>query len=280
LTIKILSSSSRRSVCDHPFADRVRPWCSEWTGENPDAVCGEDRIEGCGEPGIPISEQQLDRGGAVGEIHQEVAGGLGGPRPGRMCGHPDQMCPAGAMLDRDQRVNPSEQHGVDVQEVYGQDGLGLGGEKLSPAGTPPARRGIEAGVRQDLPHGGSGDAVAEPNQLALPAPVSPGGIFSCHPNDQLLDRCCGWRTFEMATCGVVPFPRDQSAVPGHDGGGSDREDLGPAMTWHKPGQGSQPHSADGPVVHPSDLSAQHGVLMPQHQQLGILAQVSPHQHGA
>src|SRR5438270_10729634 len=80
-----------------------------------------------------------------------------------MRAHPDQMCPAGAMLDRDQRVNPSEQHGVDVQEVYGQNSLGLGGEKLSPSGTRPARRGIEACVMQDLPHGRSRDAVAEPD---------------------------------------------------------------------------------------------------------------------
>jgi hypothetical protein len=68
---------------DHPFADRVPLWRSGWT-ENPDVVCGEDRINGCGEPGVPVSEQRLDRGDAVGEIHQEVAGGLGGSRPGRM----------------------------------------------------------------------------------------------------------------------------------------------------------------------------------------------------
>jgi hypothetical protein len=97
-----------------------------------------------------------------------------------MRAHPDQMCPAKAMLDGDQRVNPSEQHGVDVQEVYGQDSRGLGGEELSPGGTRPARRGIAACVMQDLPHGGRRDAVAEPDQLAWHAPVSPGGILGCH----------------------------------------------------------------------------------------------------
>jgi len=91
LTIKILSSSSRRRVCDHSFADRVGPWWSGRRGENPDAVCGEDCIERRGEPGVPIPEQERDRGGVVGEVHQQVAGGLGGPRPGRMRGHPDQM---------------------------------------------------------------------------------------------------------------------------------------------------------------------------------------------
>jgi hypothetical protein len=32
-------------------------------------------------------------------------------------------------------------------------------------------------------------------------------------------------------------------------------------------------------VDPTDLTAQHGIFVPQHQQLGVLAQVSPYQHG-
>jgi hypothetical protein len=31
-------------------------------------------------------------------------------------------------------------------------------------------------------------------------------------------------------------------------------------------------------VHPGNLSAQYGVLVAQHQQLGVLTQVWPHQH--
>ncbi len=97
-----------------------------------DAVCGEDRVERGGEPGVAVPEQEREGAGPVGEVHQEVAGGLGGPRPGRMRAHPEQMCPAGTMLDRDQRVDPSEHHGVDVHDVHGQDGLRLCGEELAP----------------------------------------------------------------------------------------------------------------------------------------------------
>jgi hypothetical protein len=53
---------------DHPFADRVRPWRSRWTGQDLDAVSGEDRIEGPGEPTVPISKQELDRDGPVTEV--------------------------------------------------------------------------------------------------------------------------------------------------------------------------------------------------------------------
>jgi hypothetical protein len=33
------------------------------------------------------------------------------------------------------------------------------------------------------------------------------------------------------------------------------------------------------IVNPGDLAAQHGVFVPQRQQLDVLAQVSPYQHG-
>jgi hypothetical protein len=60
--------------------------------------------------------------------------------------------------------------------------------------------------REDLPHRGGGDAMAQPDQFTLHAPVSPGGVLSCHANHQVFDRCCGWGTSGLAAGGVVPFP--------------------------------------------------------------------------
>jgi hypothetical protein len=97
---------------DHPFADRIRPRRSRWTGKDPDAV----RDERPGEPRVTVSEQERDRGGALAEVHQQGAGGLSSPRTGRMRAHPDQICPAGAMRDGDQGVDPGEEHGVHVYE--------------------------------------------------------------------------------------------------------------------------------------------------------------------
>jgi hypothetical protein len=107
--------------------------------------------------------------------------------------------------------------------------------------------------------------VAEPDQFALHASISPGGVLDGHANHEFLDRFYRWGTSGLAACGVVPFPRDQPTVPGQDSGGSDQEDLCPTVTWHESGQGGQPHPVDGPVAHPGDLSAQHGVLVPQDQ---------------
>jgi hypothetical protein len=46
----------------------------------------------------------------------------------------EQVCPAGAVLDRDQGVDSPEHHGVHRDEVHGEDGLGLCGEELAPGG--------------------------------------------------------------------------------------------------------------------------------------------------
>ncbi len=144
----------------------------------------------------------------------------------------------------------------------------------------PDRRGAGSipASREDLPHRGDGDAVAESDQFALYAPVSPARILGRQAEDELLDRCGGGRTSRSAVCGVVPFPCNELAVPDQDRGGRDREDLGPAAMRQQPGQAGQPHPVGRRVAHPGDLSAQHGVLVAQDQQFGILAQIPPHQH--
>jgi hypothetical protein len=157
---------------DHSFADGVCSRCSRWTGQDADALGGEDRVECPGEPGIPVAEQELHGGDTVAKVHHQVASGLSGPGLGGMGADPDQMGPAGTVLDGDQGVDPGEKHGVHVQEVHGQHRLSLGGEELAPGRTRPARRGTDTGVMQNLSHRGGGDAMTEPNQLALYPPVS------------------------------------------------------------------------------------------------------------
>ena len=99
LTIRSLSNKPAAQGSDQSFADHVGPGRLGWTGKDPDGVRGEDRVERGGEPGVSVSEQKLHGGGAVGEVHHQVAGSLGGPRTGRVRAHPDQRHPTGAMLD-------------------------------------------------------------------------------------------------------------------------------------------------------------------------------------
>lgn len=212
---KTLSSSSRRSV---PIMRSQIAFARGAPGglvriRMP--ICGEYRVECLGEPAVSVLEQERYACGAVGDVHQQIPGGLGGPRSGWMRGHSCQMCPAGTVLDRDQGVDSSEHHGSYVHEIHGQDSLRLGGEELAPGWACPARCGIDTSVVQDLPNGGGGDAMAEPDQFTLHPPMSPGGILGFHANHQSFDRCCGRRDARVGdapsspisarpTCGAKP----------------------------------------------------------------------------
>jgi hypothetical protein len=107
-----------------------------------------------------VPEQTRQGGDSLSEVPQQIAGGLGGPCPARRGAHPEQMRPAGAMLDRDQNLDPLEDDGLYLQQVHGQDGPGLRGEDLAPTRSGPAWHGIDADVVQNLPHRGGGDAMA------------------------------------------------------------------------------------------------------------------------
>ena len=68
-------------------------------------------------------------------------------------------------------------------------------------------------------------------------------------------------------------------MPPQDRGRGDRKDLRPLAAAHQPRQRRKPHPVSVIPPQPSaQLTAQHLVLMAQHQQLGVLGQVRPDQH--
>jgi hypothetical protein len=95
-------------------------------------------VEGLGELGVAVLDQESEVVGAVAEVHQEVAGLLGDPVAGGVGGDPGDVDAAGGVLDDDQDVEPAEDDGVDVGEVDGEDRVGLGGEELLPRRPGPA----------------------------------------------------------------------------------------------------------------------------------------------
>jgi hypothetical protein len=68
-----------------------------------------------------------------------------------MRGDPGQVHAPGAVLDEEQHVQPAQEHGIDVEEVSGEDGLGLGVQERPPRLPRPGRGGVDAGVLEDLP---------------------------------------------------------------------------------------------------------------------------------
>ncbi len=92
---------------------------------DPDALGSEDGIEGSGKFDVPVANQELEPLDAAFKVHEQVPGLLGHPRPGRIGGHAEDVYPAGGKLQHEQHVQALQQHRVDVEEVAGQDPLGL-----------------------------------------------------------------------------------------------------------------------------------------------------------
>jgi hypothetical protein len=101
--------------------------------------------------------------GAVAEVHQQIAGLLGYPSPGRAGGDPGEVHATATVLDHHEYVQAAEQDGVDVGEVDRKDRMGLraarncrqvGPDRLG-AGSRPAvvtiRQTVEAATRWPSP---------------------------------------------------------------------------------------------------------------------------------
>lgn len=130
----------------------------------------------------------------------------------------------------------------------------------------PARRGagsMPAAWR--IFHTGRGDGVSESGQLALHPPLPPLCVLSSELQDQLLERCPDRQPSGAGAPGtVVPLRRNEPAMPGQQGPGSNREDLVPATTGYQAGEHSQPEPVRRLVTdRAGELTAQHRILMPQ-----------------
>jgi hypothetical protein len=135
---------------DEAFGDRVGSRCSYRSGDDADVGAGEHGVEGGGELAVPVADQEPELVGAVAEVDEQVAGLLGGSGAGGVSGDPGDVHAASAVLDHDQDVEAAQEDRVDVGEVDRKDGLGLGGQELSPGGSGPLWCGIDTGCLEDL----------------------------------------------------------------------------------------------------------------------------------
>ena len=225
---------------DDPLADRVRSGRLRRAGENPDAFRGKHGVEGAGELACAVPDQELDRSRAMAEVHQEVTRRLCCPHAIRVGGNAGQVDAAGTVLDDDQGVEAPQEHGVHVDEVDGEDAAGLGGQELLPGRARAARRGVNPGGVQDLPDRGGRDRVAELDEFALHAAMSPGRIVRRDADHELPDRCCRRRPTGTAPAGVVPRAGDQPPVPGEQRRRGHREHLAPSSARDQSRQCCEP----------------------------------------
>jgi hypothetical protein len=76
-----------------------------------------------------------------------------------------------------------------MEEIRGQQSVGLGGEEGAPlaASSVSLWWGAETGAAQHPAHGGSADSMPEATQLAMDAAESPTGILGTEPCDELAE---------------------------------------------------------------------------------------------
>ncbi len=133
------SRHSRRAVTHESLGDGVRPWRPDRSLDDPDALCGQDRVEGSAELCVSVTDEELDRVRLLGELQADVAGLLGHPVSGRLGGHAGDPVSPDVVVDEEEHVEPAEQHGVDAEEVAIDQALRLSGEDSAQVG--PDRRG-------------------------------------------------------------------------------------------------------------------------------------------
>jgi len=128
-------------AADEAFGNRVGPRRLHRCLDDADVGGGEDRVERGGELGVAVPNEELDAAAGVVEVHKQVAGQLGQPGAGGMRGDAEDVHPAGGVLDGEERVQPVQGDGVEVEQVAGQDGVRLGPQELGPRRSGSAGEG-------------------------------------------------------------------------------------------------------------------------------------------
>src|SRR6266540_1682815 len=218
---------------DPSLGHRVRAWRPHRRRQGSDALGGEDGIEGGGEVGVAVANQERELVDAVCQTDQQVAGQLGHPHPSRAGGHPEDVDPAGRQLDHQQHVPTLEQDRVDVEDVGGQDPFGPGRQQLPPRQTSPGAvpGALPASPGTSLRTGATGSnreviavSAGWPGGAGLALTV--GLIVQRHVQPQEIP----WRQSTSVVAGSVP---SMSSCPR-----SRRRGLRAAGSTHAPGSRS------------------------------------------
>ena len=125
-------------AADEAFGDGVGPRRPRRRLDGRDVEGGEGGVEGGGELGVAIPDEEPVPPAGVVEVHGQVAGQLGQPRSGRVQGDAEDVHPAGGVLDDEERVEPVQGDGVEVKQVASEIPVRLGPQEFVHEG--PVRR--------------------------------------------------------------------------------------------------------------------------------------------
>ena len=195
-----------------PFGVAVRPRGAGRDLHHPHPRIGQHGIEPGGELRVPVPDEEPERAGPLVQVHDEVAGLLGGPRAGRVRRDSEDMDPAGGDFHDEQYVDPAQRHRVHMEEIAGQQSVGLGTQELAPTGVGTPRRRTNPVGCQDPADRAGADPMTQTDQLTLDTAMPPARILRSEPQDQVPNLSRQWRA--SGPVRIRPVPGDQTAVPG------------------------------------------------------------------
>src|SRR5665647_1979322 len=253
---------------DESFGVRVRTGRSDWRADGLDTDRGEHLVEAGGELGVAVADEESEHPTGILQVRGEIAGHLCDPWAVRVGGGSEDMHDAALHFDDEQHVVAPQKDRVDVEEVRGNNALGLGGEELGPRWalspgcrweTVAAQHGRDARLRH---------ADAELLQLADDAEITPPGILPSQAADQLHGLFGKTRTTWSAVR-VGPALLDQRAVPAQDRLWAD-EERSPVFSRNKTGQEGDEGTVGPGEAGTGDLAVQHGQLVAEYEDLSVL----------
>jgi hypothetical protein len=188
---------------DPAFDDRVQARRPDAAEHGPDPGIGEDRVECGGEVRAAVPDHELDPVRLLAEVHQQVAGLLGGPFTGGVQRDPKNPDAPAGVLDHSQDVSLGPIEKVRREEVARQERLGLGAQEQRPGKTGPPRRRIDASLLQDLPYRRRRNLYPQPSQFPVNPAVAPAGVLAGQPEDQGPDVPAGGWPAGLAAFGTL-----------------------------------------------------------------------------
>jgi len=137
----------------------------------------EDGVEQGGERAVAVPDEEPCPAAGVLEVHDEVLRGLCDPGGGRVCGGAQDPDAPAAVLEHREHVEPRPGQSDGLEEVAGQQGIGLGAQEAGPGRYGAFGCRGDPGILQELPRGGGGHLQAQDEQFTVDAPISSPGIL-------------------------------------------------------------------------------------------------------
>ena len=126
-------------AADETFGDRVGSWCPHRCLNDADVERGEHGVEGCGELGVTVPDEEPEAAAGVLEVHEQVTGMLGQPGSGGVGGDAEDVDAAGGLLNNKEDIQPAQRDGVQMEQVTGDDPMRLSSQELALGGSRSAR---------------------------------------------------------------------------------------------------------------------------------------------